>query len=221
MIIKVRVKDKNGRILKYIAEDNNKEYDIMPQDIINYSNKIENAIVTKSGEIRAKKGNRIINHIINSEHLYIEKRNTSVIGKPALIHTTHYQQLSGTQNRIIKRLKENNRYCKFKKNEDSISIDMKDLSAITALTGKELSLFERNDTYIIYIGECGRISIPDKESAYLINNHFKWIGHTHPGDTQSCLMPSDSDYCTLQKFSQKRSVIYNSTGQFYVFGMED
>ena len=61
----------------------------------------------------------------------------------------------------------------------------------------------------------------DELTDYLINSGYKWSGHTHVGETDFCLMPSDADYETMWKFRQIRSVIYNSVGKFYVFGEEE
>ena len=91
---------------------------------------------------------------------------------------------------------------------------------MTAYTGLEYSLFERNDMYIIIQGDKYGIHIDKKLSAELINRKYFWIGHTHPGNTFECLTPSDSDYDTLKVLNQKRSTIYNSIGKFYVFGEE-
>lgn len=217
MIIKARVKNKEGELLYYIAEDDKKEFKIHPGEVLNYARQITNATVTQYGTVKSKKGNKIVSHILNSNNMSIETRHTSSIGKPFLIYNTQHQQLSGTQLKILERI-DGHRYCKFEKSKDNISIDMKDLAAITAYNGKELSLFARNDTYIIYMGDHNKISIPDREAVQLVSKRYKWIGHTHPGYTRMCLMPSDSDYEILKLFAQKQSVIYNSIGQFYIFG---
>lgn len=150
----------------------------------------------------------------------IQNRHTSVIGKPALIYNTQYGKLSKTQEKILNRLEQDD-VAKFNKAKDNISIDMQDLSALTAYTGVEFSLFSRNDEYIIVKGTPSGIKIDTKLSAYLINKKYTWTGHTHPGSDYYCLYPSEDDYVTLKAFNQKHSVIYNSVGNYYVFEMED
>ena len=97
---------------------------------------------------------------------------------------------------------------------------MKDLCCLTGYYKVEFALFRRPGTYIVYRGTARGISISNDDYLYLLNNNFKWIGHTHVGDTFFCLYPSDGDYDTLKKMNQRRSVIYNSIGDYHVFGLE-
>ena len=150
----------------------------------------------------------------------IKARNTSSIGKPALIYNSEYGRLSKHQKLLLNSFDENG-IAKFDRYNDNIDIKMKDLSCLTAYTNIEYSLFSRNDRQYLVLGTERGIHISDELTDYLISSGYKWSGHTHVGETDFCLMPSDADYETLRKFRQKRSVIYNSVGKFYVFGEEE
>lgn len=150
----------------------------------------------------------------------IKSRHTSDIGKPALILNSEYGRLSKNQKLLLHSFN-NEGIAHFDRYEDNISIKMKDLSCLTAFTGKEYSLFSRNDRQFLVVGTETGIHISNILSDELVAKGYKWSGHTHVGNTDYCLMPSDADYETLRKFHQKRSVIYNSVGRFYVFGEED
>lgn len=149
----------------------------------------------------------------------INARNTSIVGKPSLIFNSEYGKLSTTQKILLHTL-EKDAVAHFDKHADNIRIKMRDLSCLTAYTGKEYSLFSRKDRQYLVVGtECG-IYIGDELTDKIIRYGYRWTGHTHVGTTKLCLMPSDSDYTTLKKFRQKRSVIFNSIGEYYVFEKE-
>lgn len=150
----------------------------------------------------------------------INARNTSVIGKPFLIYNSDYGRLSKYQKLLLNSFDDKG-IAYFDRYGDNIDIKMRDLSCLTAYTGKEYSLFSRNDRQYVVVGTERGVHIEDKLSEQLINNKYKWSGHTHVGESDYCLMPSDADYETLRKFHQKRSVIYNSIGKYYVFGEEE
>lgn len=150
----------------------------------------------------------------------IKARNTSAIGKPSLIFNTEYGLLSATQKLLLNAL-EKQAVVHFDRHEENIKIKMRDLSCLTAYTGKEYSLFSRNDRQYLVVGNENGIQIAERLTRELVNLRYRWSGHTHVGNDIFCLMPSDADYDTLSKFKQKHSVIYNSIGQYYVFGKED
>lgn len=150
----------------------------------------------------------------------IHTRHTSETGKPALIYNSDYGRLSKNQKLLLTSFDENG-IARFDRYTDSISVKMKDLSCLTAYTGKEYSLFSRNDRQYLVVGTEKGIKIPEDLSNTLIQTGYKWSGHTHVGITDFCLLPSDADYETLRKFRQKKSVIYNSVGNYYVFGEEE
>ena len=149
----------------------------------------------------------------------INARNTSAIGKPALIFNTEYGLLSTTQKLLLNALKESP-VVRFDRYAENVHVRMRDLSCLTAYTGREYSLFSRNDKQYLVIGTERGIHIAEELADKLVEQGYKWSGHTHVGNNKFCLMPSAADYATLGKFKQKRSVIYNSIGQYYVFEKE-
>lgn len=217
MKILFRIKD-NGRLCGYIGIERGHRKFITINETYLY--KPVNAIRLKDGTYKAKNGYTIPTKERKDYELEIRSRNTSSIGKPSLIYNTSYGKLSVTQQRILTKL-QNSMVCKFNKKSDNISIDMKDLSALTAYTGLEFSLFERNDCYVVAKGSETGLHLSADLSMKLIRGGFKWSGHTHPGDTQLCLIPSEADFETLRKFKQKSSRIYNSVGKMYIFGLEE
>lgn len=205
MVVLYRVKD-NNNIIGYVVNKNNSILFIKINDISNYS--AENAILQSDGTWKAKAGYRIKTIDTREyEGIEIQARHTHLIGKPNLIQLTSLAKLSGTQVRVLEALNNNN-VCYFNRNKDNINIDMKDLSALTSYTNLEFSLFRRNDKFVVIKGNKYGMYIPETLSAMLLNTKYKWVGHTHPGTDFICMMPSESDYETLKKFNQNRSVIY-------------
>ena len=214
MIIKSRVKQ-DGVLYGYITDT----YDFISKDNT-YLYNPDNVIRLKDGTWKAKVGYNIETINKNRAQIIIQNRNTHIVGKPNLLYNYSEAKLSRTQRFLLDEFK-SNRIIKINKKKANINVTMKDISALTAITGLEYGLFERNDIYIIVKGTYNSIYLNERESAKLINGKFKWIGHTHPGNSFNCLIPSDGDYNTLKMFKQKRSTIYNSVGDYYVFGEED
>ncbi|MCR5167877.1 MAG: hypothetical protein K6C13_11810 [Oscillospiraceae bacterium] len=215
-----KIRDKNGRITDYKLEDKaGKTYswkaEKIKQAIYNVEVKVSNLTLTQDGRLvdSSKKSNKGIT---------IETRNTNAVGKPGLIsfNALGKGKLSGTQKRILERLKQENP-AYFNKKKDNISIDMKDMSCLTAYSGVEYSLFSRQDGYYIFRGNEGAIHISDDWFLKLFNGKYKWTGHTHPGQGIQSLVPSGADYDTLERFNQESSLIYNSVGSRYKFGRSD
>ena len=150
----------------------------------------------------------------------IQARNNALIGKPSVIYSSSYGRLSKNQKLLLNSFDDSG-VAKFDRYGDNVSIKMRDLSCLTAYTGIEYSLFSRNDRQYLVFGTERGIHISEELTRHLVENGYKWSGHTHVGNTLFCLMPSDADYKTLRQFKQKRSVIYNSVGNFYVFGEEE
>ena len=97
------------------------------------------------------------------------------------------------------------------------SVNMADLSALTAKTGHEFAMFTKGQERLIIRGDSIRVNINIDDAAALAAQGFRWSGHTHPGDTFLCMQPSDGDYAVLECFHQEYSVIYNSKGEFRIF----
>lgn len=212
MIVLARIKE-NKQIIGYIVKDNNSEQFISVDNTYKY--KPTNIVILKNGTWKAKNGY----HIKTVDKKDIQNRNTSLVGKPNLIYNYSFGKMSLVQRNILSRL-DNNTSITVDKKRENLKITMKDLSALTAVTGIEYALFERNDKYIVFKGTDRGIHLDTKDVAVLLNGKYKWIGHTHPGDSFNCLIPSDGDYNTLKLFNQKQSMIYNSIGQYYIFGKE-
>lgn len=100
------------------------------------------------------------------------------------------------------------------------SVNMADLSALTAETGDEFAMFTKGDSRLVIRGNTIKVNVNAEQAVQLSKNDYKWSGHTHPGMTTYCLFPSDGDKEILRCFSQDTSVIYNSKGDFSTFGKE-
>ena len=220
MIILARVKLK-GSTYGYIIESNEAIKFVSKSNMD--CKEVQNAFRLKNGEWRAKSGYTIQNIDRSKVGLLINNRNTSIVGKPNLLYNYTFSKLSLTQQKIYTECSNNriNTLVYFTKHTDNIKITMKDMSALTAYSGVEFSLFERPDKYIVVMGTKTGILLDNKTTAIISNGRYNWVGHTHPGNSFNCLIPSDSDYEVLKKLNQKRSVIYNSVGMHYIFGEED
>ncbi|MEZ3446360.1 MAG: hypothetical protein K1W30_14735 [Lachnospiraceae bacterium] len=216
MRVKFKVKQGADTVGYILGTDNeNQDIYVAKSDIEAYEP--DNADRLSNGQWRAKKGYCI--QTIDIEDLHIQNRNTPIVGKPDIIYNFSFGRLSLTQQKILNMLNERT-YIIIDKKKENLKITMKDLSALTAYTGIEYALFERNDKYAVYKGNSVEIILTQGDLAMLLNGKYQWIGHAHPGNSYNCLIPSDGDYNTLAVFKQKQSVIYNSVGDYYVFGEE-
>lgn len=100
------------------------------------------------------------------------------------------------------------------------SVNMADLSALTAKTGDEFAMFTKGDNRLIVRGNSKMVNITQDAAADLAKQGYKWSGHTHPGVTTNVLLASSGDKAILNQFSQDISVIYNSKGMYLTFGKE-
>ncbi len=100
------------------------------------------------------------------------------------------------------------------------AVNMKDLSALTAKTGVEFAMFTRRNERLIVRGNEYMVDINADMAFKLNESGYRWSGHTHPGDTLFCLNASDGDRQVLSYFKQDSSSIYNSKGQYTIFGKE-
>lgn len=214
--ILARIKE-HGVLVGYAAVDkqNNKHF-ILKQNIGQY--KYINAYVNRNNELIAKHGFTI--RTINKEdEAEIKRRRTPNIGKPALLVASAYGELSLKQKNLLEQFKGSS-ILRINKKISNIKVTMKDMACLTAVTGFEYALFERNDKYIIVQGTKYNIELSKKLVAEIVNNKYTWVGHTHPGYDIICTMPSDDDYTVLKMLGQKQSVIYNSIGHAHTFGIE-
>lgn len=218
MKIIARVKD-NKFTCGYIIELNDGSRKYVKSDKL-FHNVFDNATMVCNGEWKAKKGYKIKTININNIALEISNRNTPIVGKSRLIYNYNFAKLSKTQQYLVKALKDQ-KILEIDKHKDNMNIRMTDLSAMTAYTGIEYSLFARNDKFIIVAGNSTGMFLREKEAIYLLNKRYTWVGHTHPGNNFNCMIPSDADYDTLHFFNQRQSVIFNSVGEHYLFGEEN
>ncbi|MCM1023263.1 MAG: phage head morphogenesis protein [Prevotella sp.] len=100
------------------------------------------------------------------------------------------------------------------------SVNMADLSALTAKTGDEFAMFTKGGERLIIRGNNVMVNIGKEDAQELAEQGYKWSGHTHPGVDENCLLPSGGDKGILQCFNQEISVIYNSKGNRQTFEKE-
>lgn len=142
----------------------------------------------------------------------IEKRNTSKGNPNAVLHVG--ASLNNKQQNILHNLPSYDSRVTVNKK----SVNMKDLSALTAHTGDEFAMFTKGKERIIVRGNKTSVNIDIEQAKELSKQGYKWSGHTHPGIDENCLISSPGDNFVLKAFGQSRSVIYNSKGRFQVFG---
>ena len=100
------------------------------------------------------------------------------------------------------------------------SVNMADLSALTAKTGVEFAMFTKSEVRLIIRGNIDSVNINRAEASNLKRQGYKWSGHTHPGASDLVLTASDGDKSVLQCFGQEQSVIYNSLAHFSTFEID-
>lgn len=100
------------------------------------------------------------------------------------------------------------------------SVNMPDLSALTAKTGDEFAMFTKGNERLVVRGNSTRVNIGVEEAKKLSAQGYKWSGHTHPGTDINVTVPSSGDKEILKCFPQETSVIYDSKGGFRTFEKE-
>lgn len=161
-------------------------------------NSVKNAII---------KENKMINNI----NVPIEQRNTGK-GNPNAI-MQFGRPLNNRQRKVLDSLPEyDSRVVVAKK-----SVNMKDLSALTAETEDEFAMFTRKNERLIIRGNNHSVKIDERAAKELAKQGYRWSGHTHPGTTYLSMEASDGDYAIWQCFKQESIVIYNSKGDYRVF----
>ena len=151
---------------------------------------------------------------ISSIELPIEQRNTGK-GNPNAV-LTYGVSLNNRQQELLGSLPEFDSRCIVQKN----SVNMADLSALTAYTGDEFAMFTKGNERLIIRGNIFSVNIDIDTAKQLSEQGYRWSGHTHPGIDYSCLVASGGDLSILKQFKQKTSVIYNSKGLFSTFEKE-
>lgn len=145
----------------------------------------------------------------------IEQRHTGK-GNPNAILMFEDIPLNNRQQRLLESLPEyDSRKVVLRK-----SVNMADLSALTAKTGDEFAMFTKGGERLIIRGNYSMVNIDVKEAQKLAAQSYKWSGHTHPGAGINTTLPSTGDMEILQCFKPKMSVIYDSKGGFRTFEEE-
>lgn len=118
--------------------------------------------------------------------------------------------LNNRQKRVLAKLERYDSRVVVKKSD----VKMSDLAALTAKTGDEFAMLTNGSKRMIIRGNSTSVNIGVEEAKKLAKQGYKFSGHTHPGVDRLCLMASDGDKSILEAFNNKRSVIYNSKGQY-------
>lgn len=171
------------------------------------------ALTRGSGSGIMKK--RDVKSMIRAIEQPIEQQHTGK-GNPNAILTFDVS-LNNRQSTILAQLVDYNSRITVPKKD----INMADLSAFTAKTGHEFAMFTKGQKRLIIRGNGLKVEIDLEQATELAAVGYRWSGHTHPGETIGCLMPSSGDKAVLAVFKQDTSVIYNSKGQFATFGKEE
>ena len=150
----------------------------------------------------------INNPIIDSP---IDQRNTGKGNPNAVLHSG--RPLNARQQKLLDMLDSYDSRATVSKQD----VNMKDLSALTAVTGVEFAMFTKGRERLIIRGNSIHVNVDPKTASQLNQDGYRWSGHTHPGYNELCLWASDGDKLILNQFKQETSVIYNSTGQFLTF----
>lgn len=193
------------------ARDKNGKTILIPDDMT-YSEWYEEYVdkEQKSDIIKSSSDNVSISSIDKP----IEQRNTGK-GNPNAVLLFDVE-LNNRQKKMLDELTK----CDDRLIVNKRDVNMKDLSALTAKTGVEFAMFTNKSNRLIIRGNRIRVNISKKNAIFLANEGYRWSGHTHPGDDKFSLFASDGDKRILECFKQPQSVIYNSKGQYNVFGKE-
>ena len=148
---------------------------------------------------------------INNIDFPIEQRNTGKGQPNAILHTG--RPLNNRQQKLLEQLPGYDSQIIVPKK----SVNMKDLSALTAETGDEFALFTKGNERLIIRGNSNSVNIDIAKAKELAEQGYKWSGHTHPGTTPLIMQASDGDYSILDCFNQQYSVIHNSKGEYRTF----
>ena len=163
-----------------------------------------------SGIIKTGSGDVIISAIEQP----IEQQHTGK-GNPNAI-LTFDTSLNNRQQKLLDNLPEFDSRVTVQKK----SVNMSDLSALTAKTGDEFAMFTKGSERLIIRGNSTKVNINLDEAETLSEKGYRWSGHTHPGIDSNCLISSYGDKSILKAFKQETSVIYNSKGKFSTFRKE-
>jgi len=144
----------------------------------------------------------------------IEQRNTAKGNPNAILQAG--RPLNNRQQRLLEALPSYDSRAYISKR----NVSMRDLAALTALTGDEFAMFTKGNQRLIVRGDAFKVNITSAAAKALHAQGYRWSGHTHPGTDGFSLLASDGDKAILQMFGQTASVIYNAKGIFEIFFKE-
>jgi len=147
--------------------------------------------------------------------LPIEREHSGKGVPSAIIHSD--TGLTNRQQTLLNQLPEYDSRVTVPKN----SVSMRDLSALTAETGVEYAMFTKGQERLIIRGNEVSVNVSTEFAEKLSRDSYRWSGHTHPGIEMYSLQSSEGDMNILKLFNQKKSVIYNSTGNHLLFWKEE
>ncbi|MCI7791513.1 MAG: RHS repeat-associated core domain-containing protein, partial [Lachnospiraceae bacterium] len=150
----------------------------------------------------------------SNSDLTIMSRNSGKGNPGAIMHFD--VELNNRQSRLLSQLDGYDSSVIVRKGD----VNLKDLAALTAKTGDEFAMFTRGSQRLIIRGGPTNVNIDAQRAQALYNVGYRWSGHTHPGTGFNVKMPSSGDVFILEQFNQSQSVIYDSNGQFNIFGGE-
>lgn len=209
-----RQENRYSRMSKYSLDaDNRRMYAARAKEWNEKAKAFENSV--KTVENQGESGIIILREVsqmsIHSIDLPIEQRNTGK-GNPNAV-LTFGVELNNRQKRLLELLPDfDSRIVVPKK-----SVNMSDLSALTAFTGDEFAMFTKEGKRLIVRGNAVSVKINIDEAKRMSDKGYRWSGHTHPGIDFLSMQPSDGDYSILDCFDQMNAVIYNSKGDYRTF----
>jgi len=153
--------------------------------------------------------------MINNIKKPIEHQNTGK-GIPPLVYH-HGKDINNRQKKLLELLPDYDSKAIVSKK----SVNMSDLSALTAYTGVEFAMFTNKRERLIIRGNEYEVNVNHILAQKLNLQGYRWSGHTHPGESSNHLIASDGDKTILRNFKQDISVIYNSVGDFLPFDKEE
>ena len=162
-----------------------------------------------SGGIIKSQGGKIMK--INNIDSPIEQRNSAKGNPNAIIQFN--RPLNNRQQKLLDNLPEyDSNIIVNKKN-----VNMKDLSALTAVTGDEFALFTKGKERLVIRGNKKSVNIDVQKAMELSRRGYKWSGHTHPGMDFLSMEISEGDIAIWECFNQDNVAIYNSKGTYRVY----
>ena len=153
---------------------------------------------------------------VSLKHIAMTIESRHSVGKPPGIALFN-DLLSKKQEKLLEQLQKYDDMIEVSKRD----VSMKDLAALSAHENVEFAMFTKRGRRLIIRGGRNDVNINEEKMMELVRQGYRWSGHTHPTNNILELAPSKGDRDVLKASGQRHSVIYNSTGRKYVFGIEE